>query len=208
MMAELHNASNSDQGEQYRGSSQDSIPEEFLQYSKGLFDRWAADFDHLDNKAVGIMAVVGLLVGFQALNLDNLVYVFGALAKSDAPPLLRITLLLLCVHGSALLTTLILALLAFQIKSFEYPCDVSELITKFREQRDKAKLDGSDFAGYAQDCLRSHIVQEYEISSTDICRVNSIKARLLKWSVFLLILSIITLGGFIIVLAVTKATSS
>ena len=208
MMVERQTSSNLDPGDQHKGNPEDSVPEEFLQYSKGLFDRCAADFDHLDNKAVGLMAVVGLLVGFQALNLDNLVYIFGAIAGPEAPPLASVAFLFLGLHGSVLLATLILALMAFQVQSFEYPCDVSELITKFRDKSDKAKLDKSMSTNYARACLRSHIVKQYEISTSDIFRVNSRKARLLKWSVFLLIVSIITLGGFVVLLALTKTAMS
>lgn len=170
------------------------LPSEFIDYSKSYFDRLAADFDHLDNKALGIMAVIGILVGFQALGLDNIVFLITAWLKPGHSPWLCLMIFPLVIHACALLLAIIFALLAFQIRDVKYPTDISNLITEFRRAKNCKSLEYS---------LNTDIVETYKQSIASLHKTNDHKAALLKRSVrwvFVAVLSSLVILIFLLIL--------
>jgi uncharacterized membrane protein (Fun14 family) len=176
-------------------SQKESVPVELIEYSKSIFDRYASDFDHLDNKSIGIMGVVGLLVGFQALNLENLVYIVLAVAKRQMLWLAYITIIALLFHLISIILSLCRALSAFQVKSIEYPTDVVDLVTKFRKDQSENRVDH----------LKVDIVKTYANSIDSLYKGCTIKAKNLKQSVFAIFVAVISLVVYIALLLIHKS---
>jgi hypothetical protein len=174
------------------------IPVELLDYSKSIFDRYANDFDHLDNKALGVMGVVGLLVSFQALSLDNLVFLFRDFTKAQSPYLLCMTVIFLLAHAVSLVISMIFGLRAFQVRDLDYPTAVMELVERFRRVDKKEK---------AANYLKIDIVKTYSTSINAFDSANAIKSKHLKQSVILLFIAVISLVVFVFLLLIDKSLS-
>jgi len=175
-------------------SENQTVPTELIDYAKSMFDRYAADFDHLDNKAIAVIGVVGLLVSFQALSFENLVYIFNAAAVGEIPRLECLTIIGLVVHVSFLVFSIYRALAAFQVRSLEYPADVMELAEKFR----KEKLTNR---------LSVDIVKTYAKSIDSLDQVRAIKAKHLRQSLFGIFIAVISLIVYLALLLIHKSFS-
>jgi len=176
-------------------SQKESVPVELIEYSKSIFDRYASDFDHLDNKSIGIMGVVGLLLGFQALNLENLSYIALAFVKRQMLWLVSITIIALLFHLISIIFGLCRALSAFQVKSIEYPAEVMDLATKFRKDQSENRVDH----------LKVDIVKTYANSIDSLYDGCIIKAEYLKQSVITIFVSLISLAVFVALLFIHKS---
>ena len=172
------------------------VPVELLEYAKSIFDRYAGDFDHLDNKSLGIMGIVGLLVSFQALSFDNLLSLFCGLSNNQSSYLLYITIFFLLIHAVSLLVSISFALCAFQVRDIEYPTDVLELVERYRriDEEEKAMLH-----------LKVDIVKTYANSIGNLDRANVSKAKHLKRSLIAIFVAIISLGVFLVSLLIYRS---
>ncbi len=171
-----------------------TVPIELIDYAKSMFDRYAADFDHLDNKAIGVIGVVGLLVSFQALSFENLVYIFHAAVIGEIPCLECLTIISLGFHVFFLIYSICRALSAFQVRSFEYPADVMELADKFRKENSTNRL-------------KVDIVKTYSKSIDSLDKIISTKAKHLKQSLFGIFSAVISLMVFLALLLIHKSLS-
>lgn len=165
------------------GSSQ-----ELIDYSKALFDRHAADFDTLDNKALGVIGIAGLLVGFQALNIDTLSELLQCFLDNQFQWVPLFALLALIIHGVFLIICIWKALSAFQVKDFNYPDGVDKLVQK---------------AG-GQEKIIAEIVDTYRETADDIERINNDKAAKLKTSVNSITIAILSLIAFMFFMVIYK----
>ncbi len=172
------------------------VPLELLEYSKAQFDRHAADFDVLDSKALGIMGIIGLLIGFQALNVDNTASIFKDFCIGKCPFWLCSSLfLLLLIHGGSLIIGITKALFAYQIKDIDYPTSIKELIGEYRNNKDSNK---------ALEALKMDIVNTYGCAVSSLEGNNSIKSEHLKWSVKAIFISVVSLIAFLVLMLIYK----
>lgn len=174
----------------------ENAPIELIEYSKSMFNRQAADFDHLDNKSLGIMGVVGLLISLQALSLDYILYLVASLSKQE----------LFCVTFLALLALLALLTLlaciiffmlsiynsfnAFQVRDLEYPTKVDILIKIYLSKKDQ---------------LNKSIIDTYKNSTLDFVKVNYDKAEYLKHSVRYVMIGLVLLFIYFVLLVIHKS---
>jgi len=159
---------------------------ELIDYSKAMFDRHAADFDTLDNKALGVIGIAGLLVGFQALNIDTLSELMKCFLENNFAWIPLLAMLALLVHGISLVVCILKALSAFQVKVFQYPDGVDKLVQR---AGDKEKII-------------AEIVDAYRGTTDDIERINDDKAAKLKCavnSITIAILALIAFMGFMVI---------
>lgn len=169
------------------------VPVELLDYAKSNFDLSASDFDHLDSKAIGVLGITGLLVSLQAVNLDNLAYFFSSIVDGKYSCLICLGMLAFVIYIVSLVCCTVFALCAFQVKHLDYPCDVMEIVEKFRKVDNKQK---------ATNLLKVDIVKAYANSTSDIERINSKKAKYLKRAVlfvFFTVLSLLVFSGLLLV---------
>ena len=171
------------------------VPTDLIDYTKILFDRYAADFDHIDNKSIGIMAIAGLLVGFQALSLDNFNYLIDSFAKKEYTCCLCCSALALLLHAFSVVFSLIFVLLSFKPRSFDYPTDVNELIDNYRKSEDKKKAIPE---------LQINIIKSLDHSVQSLNNTISSKVNFLKWSIRGVFCSLIFLMLFVLLMIFHK----
>lgn len=167
----------------YNRSSQDLIA-----YSKGLFDRHASDFDTLDNKALGVIGIAGLLVGFQAMSIDTTAELLGCFKSDGCNCMPLFALISLVVHAGGLVACILNALTAFQVKDFEYPGNTKELLKD-------TSTNGT---------IYENIIDAYEHIAEKLNEINTDKARKLKNSVRSITVAIIALIAYMVFMAMYK----
>ena len=161
---------------------------ELIDYSKAMFDRHAADFDTLDNKALGVIGIAGLLVGFQALNIDTLSELMKCFLENNFEWIPLFALLALLTHGVCLIICILKALSAFQVKDFHYPDGVEILVQKAGDQKK----------------ITAEIVDAFRESAKDLERVGNEKAVKLKCSVNSITIAILALIAFMFFMVLYK----
>jgi hypothetical protein len=167
----------------YKRSSPD-----LLAYSRGLFDRYAADFDTLDNKALGVIGIAGLLVGFQAMNVDTTAELLGCFKSEGCICLSLFALVFLVVHAGGLVVCILKALTAFQVRDFEYPGSIKDLLKDAN----------------TNEAVRENIIDAYEHGAERLNEINQDKARKLKSSVRSITVAIIALIAYMVFMAIYK----
>lgn len=177
-------------------AKKNDVPQELLDYSKHIFDRHAADFDHLDNKAIGVMGIVGLLVSFQTLRFESMLSLFNDVSKTGSPCVLYTTLIILLVYGIFLAISIWFALCAFQVRELEYPTEVMELVERYRKIDKDEKVISH---------LRVNIIKTYASSISSLQETNARKAKYLKISVISVFIAIVSLGLFLIFQLIYKS---
>jgi len=160
---------------------------ELIDYSRHLFDRYAADFDTLDNKALGVIGIAGLLIGFQALNIDTTSEIIKCFDKGFCL-IPCLALVALAFHALFLILCILKALTAFQIKEFEYPSDVDDLLINAKVKQN----------------LLKNITHKYKKATLDLEKINSQKAEALKKSVKFIGKAIIFLIVFIFLMVLLR----
>jgi hypothetical protein len=161
--------------------------QELIDYSKHLFDRYAVDFDTLDNKALGVIGIAGILIGFQALNIDTTAEIIKCF-ESGFYWLPCCALITLATHAFFLILCILKALAAFQVKDFDYPGNVDDLLVNVKIK---------------QDLLRN-ITNTYKDITLSIEKINNQKAAELKKSVQFIIIAIMSLVAFIFFMILLK----
>lgn len=162
--------------------------QELIDYSKHLFDRYAADFDTLDNKALGVIGIAGLLIGFQALNIDTTAEIVKCFENGFCW-LPFLALVALVIHAFFLILCILKALTAFQIVDFEYPGDVDVMLVNVKDKQE----------------LLHNIINTYKETTKSIEQVNIQKAKALEKSVHFIIRAIISLIVFIFLMILIKS---
>jgi hypothetical protein len=151
------------------------VPTELLDYAKSNFDLYAADFNHLDNKAIGVLGITGLLVSLQAASLDNATYFFRSITDGKCSCLICFGMLVFVVYAISLVCCIIFALRSFQVRQLDYPSNVMEHVENFRKNNDTEEASAK---------LKVDIVKTYADSTNDIGKNNHEKAKHLKRAVW------------------------
>ncbi len=159
----------------------DLYSNELIDYAKAQFDRYACDFDVLDNKALGIIGIAGLLVGFQVLNTETTTELVKCFFADGCVCLPFLALLSLMVHGVCLILCMVKALFAIQVKDFDYPGEVNEIIK------------GSE----SEEEVSRKIIEAYSKAAISIDKCNRQKASNLKLAVKSITISILALIAYL-----------
>jgi len=101
-------------------SENQNVPVELLDYAKSNFDLYASDFNHLDNKAIGVLGITGLLISLQAASMDNIVSLFISIVNGKWSCLTCFGILAFIVYAASLVCCIIFALRSFQVKQYAY----------------------------------------------------------------------------------------
>lgn len=172
------------------------MPSELIEYAKHIFDRNTSDFDTLDNKALGIIGIVGVIVALNFLKINELVEIFQKPAENCVwYSLYHIKLSLFIIHGVSAIAVFIFSLVALQIKEIDYPTDIKDLIDVWRKEKTE---------DLASKKLRVDIIHSYGESIKCIERLNLRKADRIKIAVISLIFSIISLAILLVISLASK----
>ena len=158
----------------------EQVPPDLIDYAKSEFSLHATDFAHLDNKAIGIMGVIGILIGFQALNLDNLVSLLKTYNASPTNFVACLGILIVVLYAILLIVSFIYVLLAFQIRDLDYPTETLTLVDRLKgyskENSEQMKVD---------------IVKSYADSTKNIEKANGAKAKKIKFAIWSIIFAVL-----------------
>lgn len=163
--------------------------QECIDYAKSSLDRYASDFDTLDNKALGIIGIASLLVGIQAFNIDVVLELIKCLIDNGFCWLPFLSLFSLFIHFLFLILCIAFALKVYRVREFNYPDDIYKIPV---DDNNKDKL----FQG---------IVQTYTASSNELAKINEEKAKDLKVSIWFIFLSVIVLVIFMLFMILYKS---
>jgi hypothetical protein len=161
---------------------------EIHDYSKALFDQQTADFDTLDNKALGVIGIAGLLAGFQVLSIDTLSELVKCVLNTQFQWLPFLALVSLAAHGMCLIVCICTGLITFQVKEFHYPDGVH----KFVQDAD------------TKEKILAEIVNTYEEVAEELGKINKDKAEQLKYSVWSITAAILSLIVFLVFMVMYK----
>jgi len=151
------------------------VPTELIDYAKSLFDRHIQDFDTANTRAGGIIAVLSILVGFQALNAESLVYLLQVMTKGPGVPVLvMMAFLTLLGFGAAAVSAAFYALRIIWVKPVSYPSRVMDLVERYRDRGDQAS---------APDALRVDITRSFAQAIDNVSAANLEKAQNFKKSI-------------------------
>lgn len=168
-------------------SDNEKVPDSLRDYAKLYFDLHASDFSHLDNKALGVFGIVGILLSFQIGNMDILAEFVSASRNKESPCILCFIILTLVLYGVSLFIAIIYAFRSFQVRDLLYPTATSELVNRYR----------SSNANDPSNQLDMDIVKSLANSSDNLEQENGKKAGFLKKSVLFVLLSLIILGVYL-----------
>jgi len=156
--------------------------QECIDYSKSSLDRYAADFDTLDNKALGIIGISSFLAGIQAFNIDTIIELVKYLISNGFCWLPFLSLMSLIAHFALLISCITFALRVYRVRDFNYPDDIYKLPVD----------DGN------KDKLLQEIVETYTASSNELARINTEKADDLRISIKCILWAVIVLVVFML----------
>ena len=92
-----------------------------LEQATWELDRYCSDFDHVDIKAIGLMATLGLLASFQVLNIESLVALLRTVTEVDPGLASSLSIVAVVAFVLFLFMSLRQSLLAIRPRTIDYP---------------------------------------------------------------------------------------
>ena len=173
------------------------VPIELVEYSKNQFERFVAVYDALDGKSLGIMGIIGLLVGFQAISFDNIIKIIKVIINNKEHNTLCIAIIItFLIYAVFLIFGALFSLLSYTIRKIEYPTSAK----KIRDEYLKIKEPEKGF-----EILKVDILNTYIKAAQNIENNNHVKSKILKCSIFCTLISLISLIFALILIVVYKS---